>query len=86
MCNGVPQVTCDRADARGAPTDRLAGIRVPTLVLAAESDSLRPPESSRPLHDRLSVAEWAVVPGGHAAMWVSTTTFNAAIVDFVDRH
>lgn len=63
--------------------DRTAGIRVPCLVLVAESDVFIRPDLSRRLLERLPDARWASVAGGHAVMWENPGDWNAAIVDFV---
>ena len=64
-------------------TDRLAQIRVPTLVLAGEEDILIPVRLSRELHGAIPGAQWATVPGGHACLWESPDPFNATFVDFI---
>jgi 3-oxoadipate enol-lactonase len=67
-------------------TQRLAGIGVPTLVLAGEEDILIPVRLSRSLHDAIPGARWATVPGGHACLWESPGPFNQTVVDFVREH
>ena len=67
-------------------TDRLAGIDVPTLVLAGEEDILIPVSLSRALHQSVPGAEWATVPGGHACLWEHPDEFNAALVQYVRSH
>jgi 3-oxoadipate enol-lactonase len=67
-------------------TDRLGGISTPTLVLAGEEDILIPVRLSRRLHDGISGAQWATVPGGHACLWESPDPFNNAVIDFVKEH
>jgi 3-oxoadipate enol-lactonase len=64
---------------------RLRGLRVPTLVLAAEDDIIIRPELSRRLLDALGagVGTWAVVPGGHAAFWENPRPWNRAVIDFI---
>jgi 3-oxoadipate enol-lactonase len=64
-------------------TDRLAQIKVPTLVLAGEEDILIPVRLSRKLQAAIPGAEWKTVPGGHACLWESPDPFNAAFLDFV---
>jgi len=67
-------------------TQRLAGIGVPTLVLAGEEDILIPVRLSRSLHDAIPGARWATVPGGHACLWESPGPFNQTVVEFVREH
>ena len=64
-------------------TDRLAQIKVPTLVLAGEEDILIPVRLSKALQQAIPGAQWAAVPGGHACLWESPDPFNTALLDFV---
>ena len=64
-------------------TDRLAQIKVPTLVLAGEEDILIPVRLSKKLQEAIPGAEWGTVPGGHACLWESPDPFNAAFINFV---
>lgn len=63
--------------------DRLAGISVPTLVLAGEEDILIPVRLSRVLHDSIPGAVWSTVPGGHACLWETPAPFNSTFIDFI---
>ena len=65
--------------------DRLTGIRTRSLVLVAEDDIIIRPTLSRRLFDGLPNAEWAVVPGGHAAFWENPAPWNRAVIDFIAR-
>ena len=67
-------------------TGRLAGIAVPTLVLAGEQDILIPVSLSQELHKGIAGAEWQTVQGGHACLWEHPASFNNAVADFVRRH
>ncbi|MEO7981274.1 MAG: alpha/beta fold hydrolase [Sporichthyaceae bacterium] len=67
-------------------TDRLAGIDVPTLVLAGAEDILIPVSLSRTLHDAVPGSDWTTVPGGHACLWEKPDEFNTALVDYVRSH
>ena len=62
---------------------RVAGVAVPTLVLAGEEDILIPVRLSRLLQQAIPGAQWATVPGGHACLWEIPDPFNAAFIDFV---
>jgi 3-oxoadipate enol-lactonase len=63
--------------------DRLGQIGTRTLVLAAESDIVIPPELSRRLLEGLPNASWVVVPGGHGTMWETADEFNQAVLNFL---
>ena len=67
-------------------TDRLAGLSVPTLVLAGEEDILIPTRLSNELHRLVPGSSWATVPGGHACLWEHPDPFNATFIDFVRSH
>src|ERR1700691_830988 len=62
-----------------ATTGRLAGIAVPTLVLAGEQDILIPVSLSQELHKGIAGAEWRTVQGGHACLWEHPASFNSAV-------
>ena len=64
-------------------TERLAQIKVPTLVLAGEEDILIPVRLSRLLQQAIPGADWATVPGGHACLWESPDPFNTTFLNFV---
>ncbi len=67
-------------------TERLAGLTVPTLVLAGEVDTLIPTSLSRELHKLVPGSTWATVPGGHACIWEFPEPFNSTLIDFVRTH
>ena len=64
-------------------TDRLAQIKVPTLVLAGEEDILIPVRLSKALQEAIPSAQWATVPGGHACLWESPEPFNTTFINYV---
>ncbi len=64
-------------------TGRLDDLRVPTLVLAGETDILIPVELSRRLHGLIPGAAWATTPGGHACLWEHPEQFNKTFIDFL---
>ena len=50
--------------------ERLAGVRVPTLVITGDRDELAPPANSRVVADRIPGAQLAVIPGvAHNFFW-----------------
>ena len=66
--------------------DRLAALRIPTLVIAAADDIIIRPALSRELLEALPEATWSVVPGGHAAFWEDPGPWNHAVLEFVHAH
>jgi len=67
-------------------TARLAGIAVPTLVLAGEQDILIPVSLSRRLHEHTPGSQWATTRGGHACLWEYPAEFNQAFLEFISQH
>ena len=67
--------------------DRLAEIRVPTLVITGEADQMVPSENSRILASRIPGAECVILEGvGHFMPLEAPETVNNAIHDFLKRH
>jgi len=64
-------------------TQRLHGIKVPTLVLAGEQDTLIPVSLSRRLHELIPGSLWTTVPGSHGCMWEYPDSFNKAFLKFL---
>lgn len=67
-------------------TDRIGGVRVPTMVLAGEEDILIPVSLSRRLHELIPGSVWRTTRGGHACCWEFPKEFNDAVLDFVREH
>lgn len=68
-------------------TERLAAIRVPTLVLAGQDDVLKPVAMSRLIAARIPGAELVIVPdSGHVIPWEQAEVFNQLVLGFVARH
>lgn len=67
-------------------TDRISQVDVPTLVITGEQDILIPTMLTRRLYEAIPGSEWKTVAGGHAAIWEFPDEFNAAFIDFLDRH
>ncbi len=63
--------------------DRVAGLTVPTLVMAGEEDILIPVRLSQRLHAAIPGSHWATVTGGHACVQEHPDPFNAAFLDFI---
>ena len=67
--------------------DYLPFIAVPTLVLAGENDSNAPVSMMKKMAQKISGAEFSVIPGaGHLAPMGNPDAFNHAVLDFLARH
>jgi len=66
-------------------TGRLAGIRVPALLMAGERDVLVSPQGLRELAGELPGARMARMPGGHLAFVTHPTQIATEVHDFLAR-
>jgi 3-oxoadipate enol-lactonase len=86
----VPEATYRSALQAIAGFDRraeLAAIAVSTLLLAAQHDRTAPPEIMQRMASRIAGAEYVCLDGaGHVAHVEQPAAFNAAVVDFLQRH
>ncbi|GAA4236170.1 alpha/beta hydrolase [Actinomadura meridiana] len=65
----------------------LAAVSVPTLLITGGADLYLPPPRLRELARHLPDPEVVVLPeAGHAGFWECPEAFNAAVLDFFDRH
>ena len=73
---------------RGHDTrDRLAGIRVPTLITTGTEDILVPPSASEDLHAMIPGSELARIPdAGHMHFIEQATAFNDLCLNFLRKH
>ena len=72
------------AQDRAAPIEQ---IRVPTLVVAGEEDTVYPPELAREMAQRIPRAELLMFDRtGHLANLEQPERFNKAVSDFLSRH
>jgi 3-oxoadipate enol-lactonase len=72
------------AQDRGAPIEQ---IRVPTLVIAGEEDTVYPPELAEDMARRIPGAELLRFERtGHLANLEQPEKFNQAVFDFISRH
>jgi len=72
----------DETDA----AERLAGLRVPTLVIVGNQDILTPRGDSEDLAERIPGAELVVISGAaHGLMVEHWRPFNRAVLGFLDR-
>lgn len=67
-------------------SDRLASLRTPALVIAADDDIIIRLSLSHRMFEELPHASWAIVPGGHASFVENPDPWNRAVIDFIDRH
>jgi len=68
-------------------TDRLSGIRVPTLVISAAEDILKPPSYGQIIHEMILGSRFVVVPGaGHALFLEKAGEFNHLVSDFIQSN
>jgi 3-oxoadipate enol-lactonase len=72
--------------ARDDSTPTLAALRVPTLVLVGEEDTLTPPSESEAMARAIPGADLAVIPGaGHLANLENPAAYQAALRAFLAR-
>ncbi|WP_194820033.1 alpha/beta fold hydrolase [Nocardia sp. XZ_19_385] len=85
---GIPAGTFEQAGAvRGGDTTAdLAGISVPTLVIATTRDTLISPTNSRYLAAHIAGSEYAEIDSGHVPMAERPQEWQKLITDFLNRH
>jgi pimeloyl-ACP methyl ester carboxylesterase len=67
--------------------EKLAELKVPTLLLTGDADSSTPPSLMRMLARHIPDVELIIVPEtGHSPYWERPDLFNDAVLDFLDRH
>ncbi len=72
--------------ARTDTTASLASIRIPTLILVGERDTVTPPSSAESLHVKIPGSELHVVPGAaHMSNLENPAFFNAALTTFLKK-
>jgi 3-oxoadipate enol-lactonase len=90
LMSAVPPATYRIALTAIAGFDRraaLADIRVPTLVLAGETDPNSPPAVQKKMAERIPGAEYVCLPGlGHLANLEDPAAFDVPLLDFLARH
>ena len=67
-------------------SDRLASLRTPALVIAADDDIIIRLSLSHRMFEELPYGTWAIVPGGHAAFLENPEPWNRAVIEFIDQH
>ncbi|MGA5133153.1 alpha/beta fold hydrolase [Streptomyces olivoreticuli] len=88
LIKGVPAGAAEQAAVVQTTdtTGDLAGISVPTLVIAPLQDALVSPGNSRVLADGIPGAEYAELDTGHIVMAERPEQWSRLIVDFLSRH
>ena len=67
-----------------AATDRLDGIKSPTLVITGDADLLIPPSSSDVLAEHIPNAKLVKIPGGsHGFNFETPDVFNREVLEFL---
>jgi 3-oxoadipate enol-lactonase len=80
-------IGCCQAIAALELTDRLGGIRVPTLVIVGEDDPGTPVAASRTIHERIKGSELVILKSAsHLSNLEQAEAFNRAITTFLARH
>ncbi|MFN0299286.1 MAG: alpha/beta fold hydrolase [Burkholderiales bacterium] len=65
----------------------LPNIRVPTLLVYGEDDTLTPPALGRSMAEKIAGAEMVVIPdAGHLSNIERPAAFNRAVLAFLQRH
>lgn len=68
-------------------TDKLSEIRVPTLVISAAEDILKPPNYGQIIHEMILGSRFVVVQSaGHALFLEKADEFNHLVSDFVQNN
>lgn len=77
---GASRAMMDRPDS----TAMLAGIRVPTLVIVGDEDTITPPREARAMADAIPDARLEIIPGaGHLTNFERPAAFTCAVRDFI---
>ncbi|MFC5719089.1 alpha/beta fold hydrolase [Streptomyces gamaensis] len=88
LAHDIPAGAAEQAAvvAAGDTTGDLAGITVPTLVIAPTRDTLVTPGNSRVLAEGIPGAEYAEIATGHVVMAERPEEWQKLILDFLARH
>ncbi len=64
--------------------EKLSRIRIPTLVIVGEQDSIFPMDISRTIHEEIASSEFAVIPGGtHVVILNNVPEVSALLLAFL---
>jgi pimeloyl-ACP methyl ester carboxylesterase len=68
-------------------TSFLPKIKVPTLILVGEQDTITPPAHSQRMHSLVQNSELHIIPqAGHMSNMENPTTFNTHLLNFLQKH
>lgn len=71
---------------RSDSTELFSQIKVPTLLLVGDQDSLTPPSEMQSMREAIAHSDMIVIPGaGHISNLENPTAFNVALRDFLRR-
>ena len=80
-------IGCCHAIAALDLTDRLGGIRIPTLVIVGEDDPATPVAASRTIHERIKGSELVILKSAsHLSNLEQAEAFNRVVTTFLARH
>lgn len=88
LANGVESIAgmIRALMSRQDSTPLLPSIRIPTLIIVGEEDTLTPPEVSERMHKAISGSQLAVLPAaGHLSSLEDPQTFNDTLARFLDH-
>jgi 3-oxoadipate enol-lactonase len=79
-------IGCCHAIAALDLTDRLAAIRVPTLIIVGEDDPATPVAASRTIHERIHASDLVVLKSAsHLSNMEQPEAFNQAMLAFLTK-
>lgn len=80
--SGMIRALMSRPDS----TPLLASIRVPTLIVVGDEDTITPPSAAESMHARIAGSELVRIPAaGHLSNLEQPDDFNAALARFLDH-
>jgi pimeloyl-ACP methyl ester carboxylesterase len=63
------------------------GIKIPTLVIAADADLYAPPALMQRIADHIKGSQFVVIPdAGHSVWWEAPDKFNRTVLAFIAKH
>ncbi len=72
--------------SRTDTSESLSNIKVPTLILVGEHDTVTPPSLSQEMHSRIPKSEMHVIPNeGHMSKLENTEEFNKHALNFLGK-
>jgi len=67
--------------------EKLATLKVPTLLMSGPADHSTPPSITRMLARHIPNCEVVIIEeAGHSSYWENPNAFNRAVLDFIGRH